>query len=990
MWPRARRIFDMLPSALRSWIVCVLIVLTTATSAQAALNAGDIAFVMYNADASPSDTVAFVALVDIPAGEQINFTDNGWTSSNSWRTGEGVQTYTAPAGGLSKGTVVTLQLTAPSLTLGTGGDQIIAYQGASTMIAALNNDGNGVWQANATSGATSALPQGLVNGTTAVALVEIDNARYNGVLTGSRDELLAAINNNANWERNDTTAYTWTRGSLSVADDAVVPGSMAAVSHVATLTGSVASGNVTVSGVVPTGANRLMLVGISWKPDSASAIISVAFGGTPLTSIGTSYVGNDHRVDMYQLVNPSTDSANVVVSFNGSTKGSHVSVSTFAGVNQATPLGTRANATGDNTVPTVNVASASGDLVFDVLTSEKDGTAVSVGAGQTSLWTTGTTNITEIRSAGSTEPATGANTVMSWSNPGKKWALSAVAIKPAQLTAQAITFDAPGNRIYGDGDFQLSASATSGLDVSFTSSNPGVATVNGSTVAIVGAGSTTITATQSGNGDFLAAEPVQQTLTIDPKVITLTGASATSRAYDGTTTVAVSGGSLVGLVGADAVSLGGSPTGTVDTATAGTGKEVTVTGYSISGAQSGNYSLSQPTGLTVDITKATPTITAAATASAITFGQALSTSTFSGGTTTPADGTWSWNSPSTTPAVGTAGYAATFTPADTTNYENASSTVSVTVNPAVLPENSELVGNLDGSFTLKIGTETLENVSYLYTGRSVGGLNHAYTFLAHSNTNAPVAPGFYTVIATAAGNYTGGRTNEYAVAGPLALPAGQAIEVTKISGATTVRFNRSTLLGGLQRVATNGTLSNGATGLTWTGTERGLSQMPAGYENPTMLNTVTNSSSFVTLTPPGAGASTSDSFTLTVSDGVTPVNFPVTVVSTNAPPFDLQVRKLVPIAGDPENMKAIFLTRPNRTVELEFFSATDGEFVPLRDKNAVVSSDVQNGLSIQQGRQSADRISTGSSGVLELKVPKQASSMAFRARPVVSTNQTTP
>jgi hypothetical protein len=103
----------------------------------------------------------------------------------------------------------------------------------------------------------------------------------------------------------------------------------------------------------------------------------------------------------------------------------------------------------------------------------------------------------------------------------------------APMAAQTITFDAPANRTYGEAAFQLSASASSGLAVGFTSSNPGVATIDGSTVTIVGAGSTTITATQAGNSDFLAATPIERTLTIDPKALTISGATATSRAYDG-------------------------------------------------------------------------------------------------------------------------------------------------------------------------------------------------------------------------------------------------------------------------------------------------------------------------------------------------------------------------------------------------------------------------------------------------------------------------
>ena len=572
-----------------------------------------------------------------------------------------------------------------------------------------------------------------------------------------------------------------------------------------------------------------------------------------------------------------------------------------------------------------------------------------------------------------------------------------VKVRGTPLIAQTITFAALSNRTYGDATFQLSASASSGLGVSFTSSDTNVATVDGNTVTIVGAGSTTITAIQAGNGVYAAAASVQRTLTIDPKGLTVTGATATNRTYDGTTAVAITGGTLSGVVGSDDVTLDTSEaTGSVANANAGTGKAVTVTGYTISGAKAANYSLAQPTDVTVDIAKATPEITAAPTASAITEGQTLASSNLSGGTATGVGGVslggnFAFTSSGTAPAVGTANQSVTFTPTDTTNYNTATTSVSVTVNSASqpLPETAELVDNLDGSFTLKIDGEAVENVSYSYIGRTNGvtGLNtNTFFFLSFSNTNAPVAPGFYRVTATASGAYTGSRTNEYAIAGPLGRP----IDLTKVAGVSTVRLNRSTLLGPLQRVTTNGVVTNGPTGLTWTATTAGSSQMPPGYNPISANNTVTNSSSFVTLTPPNV-ASINDTFTLTVSDGVTPVEFPVTVASTNAPEFDLVIRKLLPIEGDTNNMKAIFLTRPNRTVEMSFRpeNAEPNTWLSISATNEPISTATQADLNGQQEHVSREpqKIPTGSSGVLEFKVPANAGTMFFRAKPVIPTNQ---
>jgi surface protein len=80
---------------------------------------------------------------------------------------------------------------------------------------------------------------------------------------------------------------------------------------------------------------------------------------------------------------------------------------------------------------------------------------------------------------------------------------------------QTITFGALSNATFGDAAFELTATATSGLAISYTSSDESVATISGSNVTIIGAGSTEITASQSGNENYDAAADVIQTLVIN-------------------------------------------------------------------------------------------------------------------------------------------------------------------------------------------------------------------------------------------------------------------------------------------------------------------------------------------------------------------------------------------------------------------------------------------------------------------------------------------
>ena len=99
--------------------------------------------------------------------------------------------------------------------------------------------------------------------------------------------------------------------------------------------------------------------------------------------------------------------------------------------------------------------------------------------------------------------------------------------------AQAITgFNAFGARTYGAAPFAITgvSGGGSGKAVTFTSSNPAVATVVGGVVTIVGAGTSKIVAKQAANAYYSAAPKVTHTLTVKPKLLRVV-ASAASRAF---------------------------------------------------------------------------------------------------------------------------------------------------------------------------------------------------------------------------------------------------------------------------------------------------------------------------------------------------------------------------------------------------------------------------------------------------------------------------
>ncbi|MCR9249650.1 MAG: hypothetical protein NXI20_04470 [bacterium] len=80
---------------------------------------------------------------------------------------------------------------------------------------------------------------------------------------------------------------------------------------------------------------------------------------------------------------------------------------------------------------------------------------------------------------------------------------------------QTISFNALSDKTYGDSDFSLSATASSGLTVTFTSLDTDVATVSGNTVTIVAPGEVTIRASQSGNDNYNAAPNVERTFNVE-------------------------------------------------------------------------------------------------------------------------------------------------------------------------------------------------------------------------------------------------------------------------------------------------------------------------------------------------------------------------------------------------------------------------------------------------------------------------------------------
>jgi chitinase len=84
--------------------------------------------------------------------------------------------------------------------------------------------------------------------------------------------------------------------------------------------------------------------------------------------------------------------------------------------------------------------------------------------------------------------------------------------------SQTISFGALADRTFGDPDFTVTATASSGLAVPLAAG--GSCTVAGAIVHLTGAGSCTITASQAGNANYDAAAPVARAFSIATRPLT--------------------------------------------------------------------------------------------------------------------------------------------------------------------------------------------------------------------------------------------------------------------------------------------------------------------------------------------------------------------------------------------------------------------------------------------------------------------------------------
>jgi hypothetical protein len=209
---------------------------------------------------------------------------------------------------------------------------------------------------------------------------------------------------------------------------------------------------------------------------------------------------------------------------------------------------------------------------------------------------------------------TGAGTIVVAANQAGNTTYSAATQVTASIVVnqatQTISFSPTTPVTYGVSPITLSATATSGLGVTYSVvSGPG--TISGSTLTVTGAGTIVVTANQAGNTNYSAATQVTKSIVVNQSALTVTVNPATS--IYGATFPAFTG-TLTGVVGSDGIT---ATYGTTATPTSPAGGSYTITATLVDpNSKLSNYTVTNtPAALT--ITQATPAAALAASANPV-------------------------------------------------------------------------------------------------------------------------------------------------------------------------------------------------------------------------------------------------------------------------------------------------------------------------------------------------------------------------------------
>ena len=288
---------------------------------------------------------------------------------------------------------------------------------------------------------------------------------------------------------------------------------------VATVAGNtvtiVGVGNTTLTAIQAGNGNYSAAASIQQTLAVVPAIQTISFAAIPARTFAPS--------DAFTL--SSTASSGLTVSYassNAAVATVSGSTVTVVGVGSTTITASQAGnasfgaAVDVTQVLTVNKAAAT--VTLGNLAATYDGAAKSVTAATAPVGL----NVTFTYAGSATVPViAGTYAVVATINDNNYSGTASGSLVIAKAT-QAITFGALAAKTFNDAAFDLAATTSSPLVVGYSSSNTAVATISGKTVTIVGAGSTVITASQTGDANYLAAATGTQTLVVNKAAATVT------------------------------------------------------------------------------------------------------------------------------------------------------------------------------------------------------------------------------------------------------------------------------------------------------------------------------------------------------------------------------------------------------------------------------------------------------------------------------------
>ncbi len=212
--------------------------------------------------------------------------------------------------------------------------------------------------------------------------------------------------------------------------------------------------NLTTPAWTCAGSDRFLLAAMTWGASAAQAYSEMRWGGaggTLLTQVGTSLSDGWNHTAVARLIAPATGSNTLYGAVNSQVDQMAIGGATWTGVHQTTPLGSPVTNTGVSGTATVDISSASGEVVVDAVATDAN-VSITKDASQTIIWEQEA--IANDTSDGQSYEAGAATVTMSWAlSESTGWVIMAVAIKPAAGAGVAgrLVNSAPVESLVGGG-----------------------------------------------------------------------------------------------------------------------------------------------------------------------------------------------------------------------------------------------------------------------------------------------------------------------------------------------------------------------------------------------------------------------------------------------------------------------------------------------------------------------------------------------------------